>query len=308
MADHIGDELAERYLQRATFFWRNARDANFAKLQHYARSASWKTLAWDWDSLGITKTARKIAADLGFVPTEVLAHPEVIAAKPRLFDYYRMLACLSQKGFAQIRDKAPKDKNDRTLETCRLLNRFLSTLIAAIGRTNRDTLLGTVYAEAGSEWQGTWVNIIGKASAIELERIVTDFAEEKQLLEKANTQQHRLALRSGTTITFGSEPDVECRNVKGELLCVIEIKGSADKAGAQTRLGETKKSFTKAKLENPRCYTIFLPSVLTDAVRKQLKTERDIDKVFDLLAIFRDPEKRTEFLLEFFRFQLRETF
>jgi len=90
--------------------------------------------------------------------------------------------------------------------------------------------------------------------------------------------------------------------------CVIEIKASADKAGAQTRLGETKKSFTKAKLENPRCHTIFLPSVLTPSVQKQLTTERDIDQVFNLVAILRDDAKRIEFLEEFFRFRLREIF
>jgi hypothetical protein len=107
-------------------------------------------------------------------------------------------------------------------------------------------------------------------------------------------------------ILFGSEPDVECRNNKNELICVIEIKGSADKAGAQTRLGETKKSFTKAKLENPRCVTIFLPSILTSAVEKQLQTERDIDKVFNLLAILKDQVKQKEFLTELFKFILRE--
>ncbi len=115
-----------------------------------------------------------------------------------------------------------------------------------------------------------------------------------------------LVLKSGNVIRFGSEPDVEFRNSRGELLCVIEIKGSADTAGAQTRLGETKKSFTKAKLENPRCLTIFLPSVLTSAVERQLQTERDIDKVFNLLDIFRDEAKRTEFLTELFKFILRE--
>ena len=52
--------------------------------------------------------------------------------------------------------------------------------------------------------------------------------------------------------------------------------------------------------------TIFLPSVLTPAVEKQLKTERDIDQVFDLLAILRDESKRVEFLEELFKFRLRE--
>ncbi|MEO5804033.1 MAG: hypothetical protein ABIR24_10930 [Verrucomicrobiota bacterium] len=91
-----------------------------------------------------------------------------------------------------------------------------------------------------------------------------------------------------------------------ELLCVIEVKGSGDKAGAQTRLDETKKSFTKAKLENPRCTTIFLPSILTPAVEKQLLNKRDIDKVFNLLDLFKDGPKKEEFVAELFKFILRE--
>jgi hypothetical protein len=41
-------------------------------------------------------------------------------------------------------------------------------------------------------------------------------------------------------------------------------------------------------------------------VKKQLKTERDIDQVFDLLDIFRDKRKRSAFLTELFKFRLRE--
>lgn len=158
---------------------------------------------------------------------------------------------------------------------------------------------------------GYWVNSIGLRASQALEQILAIHAAQQGVLDTAATaklteKQRGLVLKSGTVLLFGSEPDVECRSKTGELICVIEIKGSADKAGAQTRLGETKKSFTKAKLENPRCHTIFLPSVLTPAVEKQLKTEREIDQVFDLLAILKDEGKRVAFLKELFKFRLRE--
>jgi len=41
-------------------------------------------------------------------------------------------------------------------------------------------------------------------------------------------------------------------------------------------------------------------------VKTQLKTERDIDQVFDLLDIFRYARKRSAFLVELFKFRLRE--
>ena len=154
-----------------------------------------------------------------------------------------------------------------------------------------------MHAEAGSEWQGTWVNNIGKASALELERIIIEFANRNGLVAVSEgidptPDESVVVLKSGTMIVFGSEPDVEFRNARKELVCVIEIKGSADKAGAQTRLGETKKSFTKAKQENPRCHKILLPSITTSAVKNQLAAERDIDQVFDRREICRATKKR----------------
>jgi len=251
MPEPVKTELQQRYLSRSALFWKFVKDAKFSRLQHLARSASWKKLDWNWQALGITLSARTAAESFGFVPTEVFAHPIVVQEHPELFDYYRLLACLPNKGLSQIKtDKKTKDFVSR----CVLLNSFISELLSGSSHINRHIVLCTIFAEAGSEWQGTWVN----------------------------------------------------KNSDSDLICVIEIKGSADKAGAQTRLGETKKSFTKAKLENPRCVTIFLPSILTPAVRKQLQTERDIDKVFNLIELFNNKTRREEFLEELFKYILRE--
>ncbi len=308
MPDHVQTELASRYLARAGFFWRRVKDSRFKDWQKIARDATWENLEWDWEKLGITNTAREAAKKLGFVPSEVFVHPDVIAKKPVLVEYYRLLSCLPNKGLAQI--KTPKSKTD-SLALCRLLNGFLSSMLPVTAKASRESLLNTVFAEAGTEWQGTWVNSIGLQASEALEQILSGFAAHRGLIDVTATAklaetERGLVLNSGSVIRFGSEPDVECRSSSNELVCVIEIKGSADRAGAQTRLGETKKSFTKAKLENARCHTIFLPSVLTPAVRKQLKTERDIDQVFDLLAIVRDEAQRLEFLEELFKFRLRE--
>lgn len=298
-------KLTDRYLSRSVLFWKYSQDAEFAKLQKAARAATWKNLVWNWAGLGVSIEGRAAAERLGFVPTEVFAHPEVLKAKPKLLEYYRLLACLPNKGLSQIKAKT---KGRQTGDVCILLNQFLSSLLASAVSVNRDGLLNTIFAEAGSEWQGTWVNAIGQLAARELENLITGFARQNKLLDEtvATAKKSVLVLKSGTTIAFGSEPDVECRDAKKKLLCVIEVKGSGDKAGAQTRLGETKKSFTKAKLENPRCVTVFLPSILTSAVEKQLLTERDIDKVFNLLDLFKHQSKRDEFAAELFKFILRE--
>jgi len=308
MAEHIQSELAARYLLRSLLFWRKVRDSRFREWQKRARSAAWKNVEWNWNELGISESAREAADTLEFVPSEAFAHPDIISADPELADYYRLLACVPNKGKNQINNAA--ERKD-PVKLCRFLNGFLSSLFVLAAKATRETLLNTIFAEAGSEWQGTWANYIGSEAAKALEQILASFAAEKGLLDADATAmltrtKRGLVLKSGTVLLFGSEPDVECRSNAGQLICVMEIKGSADKAGAQTRLGETKKSFSKAKLENPRCHTIFLPSVLTPAVEAQLKSEREIDQVFDLLAILKDEGKRSEFLKELFKFHLRE--
>lgn len=228
----VHNELAERYLKRSLLFWKFARDAKFAKWQRDARSGSWENLEWNWQELGISDDARQTASGLGFVPSEVFAHPDVLKKFPDLQNYYRLLACLPGKGLAQIKIKG--ERGDRILNLCILLNRFLSKLLIQTGRTSRELLLRTIYAEAGSEWQGTWVDDIGQVAAFELEKIISDFAGEKGLValdsgELRPEEENVIFLKNGTTIVFGSEPDVECRNGEKDLTCVIEIKGSADK-------------------------------------------------------------------------------
>jgi hypothetical protein len=308
MPESIHLALEAQYTARSGFFWLKVANSSFKRWQRKARSATWRNLVWDWESLGITSAARAAADRLGFVPSEVFAHPDVLAASPALKDYYRLLACLPNKGLAQIKSREQKGN---LIGHCRLLNGILSSLLATAAKASHESLLNTVFAEAGTEWQGTWVKSIGSKAARTVEKILNRFAADKNLLDpeataKLNKKGAGLVLLSGTILRFASEPDVECRSKDGKLICVIEIKGSTDKAGAQTRLGETKKSFTKAKLENPRCHTIFLPSIVTEAVRVQLKTEREIDQVFDLLEILSNEKARADFLEELFKFRLRE--
>ena len=230
---------------------------------------------------------------------------------------YRLLACLSNKGLGQIKAKLGISRKkcaspqEFCLNQCVLINRFMCNALERTASANRESLIRTMFAEAGSEWQGTWVNQIGELAEQEIEKLIVNFAQANNLVDEVKTEAaadegNVLVFKSGASIRFGSEPDVEFRDPQKQLVCVVEIKGSADKAGAQTRLGETKKSFTKAKLQNPRCVTIFVPSVLTPAVEAQLRSERDIDKIFNLLEICNDEKERTKFLTEIFKFILRE--
>jgi hypothetical protein len=85
----------------------------------------------------------------------------------------------------------------------------------------------------------------------------------------------------------------------------IEIKGSMDKAGAQSRYGEAKKSFAKALAANPRCETIYLASCYTQAVMKQIEADGQVRRTFNLVDILDDEAKRQSFLDEIFKYLVR---
>jgi len=80
----------------------------------------------------------------------------------------------------------------------------------------------------------------------------------------------------------------------------IEIKGSLDTAGAQTRYGEAKKSFAKQLQENPRCHTVYLASCFTDAVIRQIRSDGQVREWFNLTSILYDEEERRRFLQRVF--------
>lgn len=173
----------------------------------------------------------------------------------------------------------------------------------------------TILSEMGAEIQGTWVNMIGQGAAKAVEGIIHDHAQAEGFISSTEKRevsvsgkkrkQIHLVLTNNWRIIFSAEPDVAIRDPKGRLQVSIEIKGSMDKAGAQTRLGEAKKSFAKAKAENAHCSTIYLASCFTDAVLSQLKTEREVDLHFNLIEILADETKKIRFLEELFHYQIR---
>jgi hypothetical protein len=107
-------------------------------------------------------------------------------------------------------------------------------------------------------------------------------------------------LRNGWSITFAAEPDVAFFDPNGVKQIAIEIKGSLDVAGAQTRYGEAKKSFAKQLAQNPRCHTIYLASCFTDAVINQIRADGQVRDWFNLTSILYDGNEKEAFLKKLF--------
>jgi hypothetical protein len=195
-----------------------------------------------------------------------------------------------------------------------VINTIISSLVEDMNRFDLALAQAVICAEIGAELQGTWVNLIGQGAARQVKAMMTEFVESHALSVKKESvkvagkkrkSETHLTLKNKWTIVFGSEPDVSIRDQRKVLRGAIEIKGSMDRAGAQTRYGEAKKSFAKALAEHAQCETIYLASCFTDSVMEQIHQDAQVRKVFNLVDILADDRKRGEFLDEIFKHLIR---
>jgi nitrogen fixation protein len=316
----FAEALLKSYIARAKLFYSEIGRAEALQAVDNISSLSDKGLSWDFEPLDIDPRAAAIVDGARIPRSQVFCHPDIISDAPRLFDYYRNLAALSSKGVAQLLSSSkaskPKTRAEAGLrEKSRLINRIISEIVIDIKDFSLERARQVLVAEVGAQVQGTWVNRIGKGAASAVSGIIYNYCDEHHLVEQvARVPQTRkgkkakiLTLRNGWRINFSSEPDVAVYDQQGQLHIAIEIKGSMDKAGAQTRLGEAKKSFAKAKAQNSHCMTIYLASCFTTAVIDQLKKEREIDRWFNLIDILAFGATRDAFLKEIFHYVVRIT-
>lgn len=316
----LNEALIKSYVARAKLFYSVLKSKNIEKLFAQVEKCSIKGILWDIEKLGISKEAFIVTKKASIPPHMIFCHPEILNKCPNLVEYYRSLTALSQKGLSQILSgKLPKvrkgDNKERFQLIAATLNKVISSVIIDTEDFSFSIAKDALIAEIGSEIQGTWVNIIGQGAAKAVEEIIQEYAQEKEFIASTEKKditvkgkkqkQIHLVLNNNWRIIFSSEPDIAIRDNKDKLKVAIEIKGSMDKAGAQTRLGEAKKSFAKAKSENAHCLTIYLASCFTEAVLAQLKTDREIDTYFNLIDILADEKKKQEFLEELFHYQIR---
>lgn len=309
----LRNALKTAYLARAKLFAATIRATRIDELKKFLETLDAQKLTWTLQQLGISQRAFSKVKTAGVAPHLVFCHPNVIKQKPETLDYYRNLSALSSKGLSQLLGGLPRSQRED--ERLRVINSILSSIVEEMPEFDLDVLRAVIPAEIGAEIQGTWVNTIGQGAAARVEALITDFARTNDLVQRTEKRQVTRAgkkktqrvihLKNGWTIIFADEPDGAIRDQRGTLKVAIEIKGSMDKAGAQTRYGEAKKSFAKALNEHAQCETIYLASYFTDAVIEQIKADAQVRKWFNLIEILEDDNKRRAFLRELFVHQIR---
>ena len=303
---HLLDALTKAYIARAKLFHNGIRTSKIDLLITEIDTIDPSELQWDHPALRISTSAWERVEATGGSAHQVFAHPSVIQRRPHLVAYYRNLVAISKKGISQIlfsTDAYESGRKDEMSEEnasrlCKTLNQILSGVIDELPEYCVELSRQAILAEIGTELQGTWANIVGVGAAKQVEQLLDDYIGEHKIGQ--HIERSRFRLNNGWEIRFGSEPDVAFIDSDGVTRIAIEIKGSLDVAGAQTRYGETKKSFAKVLGENPRCHTIYLASCFTEAVIDQIRTDDQVRDWFNLTSILYDAQERTRFLERLF--------
>ena len=303
---YLHQALIQAYIARAKLFHNGVVTEDVDSLIKEIDLIPHSEITWDLGKMGITQSAFQKVRNAGGIPHQVFAHPKIISNRPHLVSYYRNMSTISQKGIGQIlfstaryeSKRSKKMKLEDAKELCVTLNRIMSGVIDGISNYSVPMTRKAILSEIGSQLQGSWANLIGKGATRNVERIIQDYIEINKLGHHAGGKKY--ILDNGWTIIFSPEPDVAFFDPKGKKQIAIEIKGSLDVAGAQTRYGEAKKSFAKQIAENTRCYTIYLASCFTDAVVDQIKKDGQVRDWFNLTSILSDKEERSLFLQKLF--------
>jgi hypothetical protein len=294
--------LTKAYAARAQLFHTRVKASTIDLLIAEIDAIDASRLDWTATELGVSVESLERLRRAGGVPHQVFAHPDVITDRPHLIAYYRNIVTLSKKGISQVlfstekyesRQKEHLDR-ERSMSICQALNRIVSAVIEELPDYTVQLGRQALLAEIGAEIQGTWNNALGKGAAKEVKRIFTEYVTQRGI--GSPTGKSLIELHNGWRIVFASEPDVAFLDADGIKRIAIEIKGSLDVNGAQTRYGEAMKTFAKQLADNPRCHTVYLASCFTDAVIAQIRDDGKVREWFNLTSILYDPSEKQRFL------------
>lgn len=215
------------------------------------------------DELAPAPDLRRLASR-GIRGEFVFALPAILAIKPNLLGYYRLLLGYSQKEFYQKsklarfeRMEAKGELSERLkgelVEICRALIQRASEMLNEIGfdKLTLELFDDLSLLTLGPQLRGSLNTRIGKLA----NRAVFEIIQQIVAHAVHSTTESRLEIVNAAgrkvIITFSPDPDISiieeisARTLKNVI--AIEIKGGADKSNIWNRLGEAEKSHQSAK-------------------------------------------------------------
>ena len=245
------------------------------------------------DELAPARDLKKLASR-GVRGEFVFAVPTILATKPNLLGYYRLLLGYSQKEFYQksklgrfevleSKGQIPERLKSELPELCRALVQRASEMLNEIGfnKLTLELLDDLSLLTLGPQLRGSLNTRIGKVA----NRAVFEIIQQAVAHAVTSATESRLELtnasRRKVIITFSADPDIsifeEISANKLKNVVAIEIKGGTDKSNIWNRLGEAEKSHQSAKQRGfVEFWTIYnVPNLnLTKAREKSPTTHR----------------------------------
>lgn len=210
--------------------------------------------------------------------------PYVLASKPTLVGYYRLLLGFSQKEFYKSplgRFKRMENENDLTQTTRSLLDSLCESLVESswilvngLPEISEEVLNALTLLTLGPQFRGSRNVNLG------IEAIRTVFALIKAIVSDQITEEGETYLdvlsAAGRVyrIEFAPDPDIAIRQVLRDgsyrNRIAVEIKGGTDFSNIHNRLGEAEKSHQKAKGEGfTQFWTVINVTGIGESVWKQ---------------------------------------
>ena len=267
------------------------------------------------DHLMISEAAWSHVEDAGIVPRLVFAHPALLKANPRVSQYYRGIALLSQKRVSAIvgtvaswedPSKTPRVTDEKSLEVARLYNAVISSIIDGATEWTVENGYRNVIANMGIGLDGTMRNQIGQDAEATIKSRIGRWLKGQDLIDRFDRNSSFYTLPGDYSMRFGSEPDIEFRKTDGSgsnVVATIEIKGGTDPAGALERLGAIQKSFEETP---PGCVNMLVAGIITPEMKDRLD-KLGIVRQFLLDDLSHDGAEWTEFVNELFHYVIRIT-
>lgn len=233
--------------------------------------------------------ALAILARGGVRAEHVFPTPTVLAAKPSLVGYYRLLLGVPQKSFyasatgmtqfrtMEVNDTLRARQRDALGAFCEAMSDSLAELVRQLSPevTDRDVHELPLLV-LGSQFQGGNNNAIGKRATVNVFLAIVEIVE--PYIEERG--ERRLFVRNASgrnvVIALAADPDVRIQEQFEDLRpkVAIEIKGGTDRSNVHNRVGEAEKSHQKARNDGYREFwtVIAMKGVDTDRLREESPT------------------------------------
>ena len=215
------------------------------------------------DELAPGRDLQKLASR-GIRGEFIFCLPAILAAKPNLLGYYRLLLGYSQKEFYQksklgrfesleTKGELPQRLKGELGSLCRALIRRASEMLSEIGfeKLTLELLDDLSLLTLGPQLRGSLNTRIGKVANRAVFEIIQQIVAHAVTLVTGSRLELSNAAKRKVIITFSSDPDIsiyeEISANKLKNVVAIEIKGGTDKSNIWNRLGEAEKSHQSAK-------------------------------------------------------------